>query len=27
VCARWRQLEPLAVEHALKRALCVEGTA
>jgi 3-(3-hydroxy-phenyl)propionate hydroxylase len=27
VCARWRQLEPLAVEHALKRALCVQGTA
>jgi len=27
VCARWRQLEPLKVEQALKRALCVEGTA
>ncbi|ALE58134.1 FAD-dependent oxidoreductase [Paraburkholderia sp. RL17-368-BIF-A] len=27
VCARWRQLEPLDVEHALKRALCVQGTA
>jgi 3-(3-hydroxy-phenyl)propionate hydroxylase len=27
VCARWRQLDTLAVEHALKRALCVEGTA
>ena len=27
VCARWRQLDANAVEHALKRALCVEGTA
>jgi 3-(3-hydroxy-phenyl)propionate hydroxylase len=27
VCARWRQLDASAVEHALKRALCVEGTA
>ncbi|MGF6571903.1 3-(3-hydroxy-phenyl)propionate hydroxylase [Paraburkholderia sp. GAS333] len=27
VCARWRQLDTRAVEHALKRALCVEGTA
>ena len=27
VCARWRQLDTSAVEHALKRALCVEGTA
>jgi 3-(3-hydroxy-phenyl)propionate hydroxylase len=27
VCARWRKLDALAVEHALKRALCVEGTA
>ncbi|NML32538.1 FAD-dependent oxidoreductase [Paraburkholderia antibiotica] len=25
VCARWRQLDAAAVEHALKRALCVEG--
>jgi 3-(3-hydroxy-phenyl)propionate hydroxylase len=27
VCARWRQLDVDAVAHALKRALCVEGTA
>ena len=27
VCARWRQVDAGAVEHALKRALCVEGTA
>jgi 3-(3-hydroxy-phenyl)propionate hydroxylase len=27
VCARWRQVDMSAVEHALKRALCVEGTA
>ena len=27
VCARWRQLDASAVEHALKRALCVAGTA
>ncbi|CAN7562827.1 FAD-dependent oxidoreductase [Paraburkholderia terricola] len=27
VCARWRQLDVNAVAHALKRALCVEGTA
>ncbi|CAD6557447.1 FAD-dependent oxidoreductase [Paraburkholderia metrosideri] len=27
VCARWRQLDASAVAHALKRALCVEGTA
>ncbi|CAB3796339.1 putative NADH-specific resorcinol 4-hydroxylase [Paraburkholderia ultramafica] len=27
VCARWRQLDASAVEHALKRALCIEGTA
>jgi 3-(3-hydroxy-phenyl)propionate hydroxylase len=27
VCARWRQLDLVSVEHALKRALCVEGTA
>ncbi|CAB3732923.1 FAD-dependent oxidoreductase [Paraburkholderia rhynchosiae] len=27
VCARWRRLDTLAVGHALKRALCVEGTA
>ncbi|OAJ52156.1 FAD-dependent oxidoreductase [Paraburkholderia ginsengiterrae] len=27
VCARWRQLDAGAVEQALKRALCVEGTA
>ncbi|HEX7910772.1 MAG TPA: FAD-dependent oxidoreductase [Paraburkholderia sp.] len=27
VCARWRQLDAGAVERALKRALCVEGTA
>ncbi|SMG55263.1 FAD-dependent oxidoreductase [Paraburkholderia susongensis] len=27
VCARWRQLDADAVEHALKRALCVEGAA
>ncbi len=27
VCARWRQLDARAVEVALKRALCVEGTA
>ena len=27
VCARWRQIEAGVVEHALKRALCVEGTA
>ncbi|WGS52173.1 FAD-dependent oxidoreductase [Paraburkholderia sp. D15] len=27
VCARWRQLDTHAVEQALKRALCVEGTA
>jgi 3-(3-hydroxy-phenyl)propionate hydroxylase len=27
VCARWRQVDANAVEHALKRALCVEGTA
>jgi 3-(3-hydroxy-phenyl)propionate hydroxylase len=27
VCARWRQVDAGTVEHALKRALCVEGTA
>ena len=27
VCARWRQLDVNAVAYALKRALCVEGTA
>ncbi|MFM0646042.1 FAD-dependent oxidoreductase [Paraburkholderia bryophila] len=27
VCARWRQLDADAVTQALKRALCVEGTA
>ncbi|MFM0341632.1 FAD-dependent oxidoreductase [Paraburkholderia fungorum] len=27
VCARWRQLDVHAVQAALKRALCVEGTA
>ncbi|MFM0737909.1 FAD-dependent oxidoreductase [Paraburkholderia xenovorans] len=27
VCARWRHVDASAVEHALKRALCVEGTA
>ncbi|NKJ45522.1 FAD-dependent oxidoreductase [Burkholderia sp. SG-MS1] len=27
VCARWRQVDVDAVGHALKRALCVEGTA
>jgi 3-(3-hydroxy-phenyl)propionate hydroxylase len=27
VCARWRQLDANAVSAALKRALCVEGTA
>ncbi|SIT35784.1 putative monooxygenase [Paraburkholderia ribeironis] len=27
VCARWRELDAGAVAHALKRALCVEGTA
>jgi len=27
VCARWRQVDVNAVAHALKRALCVEGTA
>ncbi|WP_144107689.1 FAD-dependent oxidoreductase [Paraburkholderia sp. BCC1886] len=27
VCARWRRLDTHAVEQALKRALCVEGTA
>lgn len=27
VCARWRQLDAGAVGQALKRALCVEGTA
>jgi 3-(3-hydroxy-phenyl)propionate hydroxylase len=27
VCARWRQLDAGDVAHALKRALCVEGTA
>ncbi|WP_341316877.1 FAD-dependent oxidoreductase [Paraburkholderia sp. IMGN_8] len=27
VCARWRQFDASAVEGALKRALCVEGTA
>jgi 3-(3-hydroxy-phenyl)propionate hydroxylase len=27
VCARWRRLDASAVENALKRALCVEGTA
>jgi 3-(3-hydroxy-phenyl)propionate hydroxylase len=27
VCARWRQLDARAVEVALKRALCMEGTA
>ncbi|WP_345815804.1 FAD-dependent oxidoreductase [Paraburkholderia sp. PREW-6R] len=27
VCARWRRLDAAAVGHALKRALCVEGTA
>jgi 3-(3-hydroxy-phenyl)propionate hydroxylase len=27
VCARWRQLDAAAVGQALKRALCVEGTA
>ncbi|MEC5404157.1 FAD-dependent oxidoreductase [Paraburkholderia sp. MPAMCS5] len=27
VCARWRRVDPSAVEHALKRALCVEGSA
>ncbi|MEN8500923.1 MULTISPECIES: FAD-dependent oxidoreductase [Paraburkholderia] len=27
VCARWRQVDVDAVAHALKRALCVEGTA
>ncbi|MFM0666596.1 FAD-dependent oxidoreductase [Paraburkholderia sediminicola] len=27
VCARWRQVDASDVEHALKRALCVEGTA
>ncbi|CAD6542522.1 3-(3-hydroxy-phenyl)propionate/3-hydroxycinnamic acid hydroxylase [Paraburkholderia kirstenboschensis] len=27
VCARWRRLDAPAVENALKRALCVEGTA
>ncbi|NIF53415.1 FAD-dependent oxidoreductase [Burkholderia sp. Ax-1724] len=27
VCARWRQLDAEAVEHALRRALCVEGAA
>ncbi|MFP3569563.1 FAD-dependent oxidoreductase [Paraburkholderia sp. SIMBA_030] len=27
VCARWRQFDASAVEDALKRALCVEGTA
>jgi len=27
VCARWRQLDVSFVKGALKRALCVEGTA
>jgi 3-(3-hydroxy-phenyl)propionate hydroxylase len=27
VCARWRQVDTGAIEQALKRALCVEGTA
>jgi 3-(3-hydroxy-phenyl)propionate hydroxylase len=27
VCARWRNLDAEKVEHALKRALCVAGTA
>jgi 3-(3-hydroxy-phenyl)propionate hydroxylase len=27
VCARWRRAEAASVETALKRALCVEGTA
>ncbi|MGF6773694.1 3-(3-hydroxy-phenyl)propionate hydroxylase [Paraburkholderia sp. GAS199] len=27
VCARWRSVDANAVERALKRALCVEGTA
>jgi 3-(3-hydroxy-phenyl)propionate hydroxylase len=27
VCARWRQLDADAVEHAVRRALCVEGGA
>ncbi|RKT22816.1 3-(3-hydroxy-phenyl)propionate hydroxylase [Paraburkholderia sp. RAU2J] len=27
VCARWRQVDVDAVGHALRRALCVEGTA
>jgi 3-(3-hydroxy-phenyl)propionate hydroxylase len=27
VCARWRQLDTDAVEHAVRRALCTEGEA
>lgn len=27
VCARWRHADAPRVEHALKRALCVAGTA
>ncbi|CAB3800562.1 FAD-dependent oxidoreductase [Paraburkholderia fynbosensis] len=27
VCARWRQVDVDAVGHALRRALCIEGTA